>query len=121
MQCEFQKANGQRCGAYSMENLKFCFSHNSDVDEAKRKAVLKGGRHKKAQVSSEEIIISSISDISPLISKCITEIRQNKLPAKSANAVGYLLGIALEALKTSEIEKRIMEIENALKLREKEL
>lgn len=104
-----------------MSNSKYCFFHDPSVTEKRKEALVKGGKQRKKQFPLEEVEINKVSDILSLLNRCINEIRTGKLSPKTANAIGYLANIALETLKITEIDKRLKEIENVLKLREKEL
>lgn len=97
----------------------YCFAHNGEVSEKRKEAVTKGGRHKKKTIQLNEITILSTNDVLTLLNHCINEVRTGKLDTKTATSLGYLAHLTLEVLKITEVEKRLQEIENAIKLRER--
>lgn len=118
--CKHIKTNGKACQAYAMLGSDYCFIHNEDVAEKRKEAVIRGGKQKKKIIILEQIELKQIEDILPFLNKCISEIRRGELTPKAANSIGYLLGIAVDVLKLTDIERRLKEVENAIKLREKE-
>lgn len=63
-------------------------------------------------------MLTKIEDTLPLLNQCINEIRSGDLTPKSANAIGYLINIAINVFKITDIEQRLKEIENAIKIRQ---
>jgi len=103
-----------------MHDSNFCFVHNPDCMEDRKSAVIEGGKQtRKPKVSTEIVSLKRIEDILPFLNKCITEVRCGELSAKTANAIGYLTNIAIDVIKLTDFEKRLKEIENAIKLRER--
>ncbi|MFA4995788.1 MAG: hypothetical protein WC536_01445 [Patescibacteria group bacterium] len=120
--CSFIKKDGNKCRANAMHDSKLCFVHNPECETERQKAIVDGGKQtRKPRVSTEAITLEKIEDILPFLNKLINEVRRGDLTSKSANAIGYLINIAIDALKQTDIERRLKEIENAIKLREKEL
>jgi len=50
MKCVYKKTNGDRCGANSMKDSKFCFVHNPKTREEHSLAVIKRGKLSKKGV-----------------------------------------------------------------------
>jgi len=119
--CKHIKTNSKTCQAYAMSGSDYCFAHNDDVSEKRKEAVIKGGLHKKKSVRLPEMKIASVDDVLTLVNVCINEMRQGELSPKTATSIGYLVNISLETLKIIEVEKRLKEMEDVLRLRKEEL
>jgi hypothetical protein len=119
MQCEFIKESGEKCGANSLRNDKFCFMHSDDPEiiKIRQKSLSEGGSNsrKKYEPLIDEVDLENNADILFLIKKLIEETRGDKISTKKTTAIGYLLNIAIKALEQSDIEKRLSTIENAIK------
>ena len=103
-----------------MHDSQFCFIHNPECAEKRKLAVISGGEQtRKPSVSKEAISLKQMDDILPFLNQCINEIRRGELTSKSANAIGYLTNIAIDVIKLTDIEKRLKEVENAIKLRQR--
>lgn len=119
--CVFTKKDGSKCNAFPITGSDYCFNHDPNCREQKRQAVIAGGQQKKKpKVAVNDIKIGEIKDVIPLINQCINELRQGDMPPKVSNAIGYLINIALDALKITDIETRLKEVENAIKLRKRD-
>jgi hypothetical protein len=79
---------------------------------------MEGGLSPKRNYGREdEIKITNTKDVLLLIEQTVNDIRKNKISTRSANAVGYLAGIALKAIQQDDFEKRLEVIEYALNIR----
>lgn len=115
MQCKFIKPNRERCKANAIENSDFCFSHNPEMREAKRKAVIKGGKSPKKNYNPlEPIEIKNNKDVVKLISQVINEVRQGKIEIRVANCIFYGAGQLIKALEIANLEERVEKIEEKL-------
>lgn len=113
MQCQFIKTDGNRCEANAMENSSFCFSHNPEVAEEKKEAVIKGGSTpRKNTLNLPPISIKNVKDVVLLLEDSVNRVRSGEMPVNTANCLAYLANCILKALETSEIEKRLEEIES---------
>lgn len=119
--CKQIKTNGETCKANAMSGFDYCFIHNEQVAEKRRQAVIKGGRQTKKIAPLPELKITSVEDVLTMVNTVINEIRQGKLNPKTATSIGYLVNISLETLKITEVEKRLKEMEDVLRLRKEEL
>lgn len=112
MRCNFIKPDGNQCEANAMENSQYCFSHNPETAEEKKAAVIKGGLSpKKNTLDLPPVEIKSVQDVVKLLEDTINRVRGGEMPTNTANCVGYLGGHIIRALETSEIEKRLEELE----------
>jgi len=116
--CKHIKEDGNRCDSYVITGSDYCFSHDPERSEEKIAAVTKGGLQiKRPRVCGDNIRITKARDVMMLLARCINEVRQGQLSPKEANAVGYLANILLGAIKETDIETKIEEVQNALKIR----
>lgn len=115
MRCSYVKANKKRCSANAMIGSKFCFTHNPDVKEQKRAAIIKGGKMSKKNHSSlPPIILNQSKDVVALLATTINEVRGGIIELKMANCIGYLSGHLIKAIEVSELEERVSKIEEII-------
>jgi len=112
MKCKFIKPDDNQCEANAMENSQYCFSHNPEVSEEKKLAVIKGGLSpKKNNLDLLPLEIKNVQDVVNLLEDTINKVRSGKMPVNIANCIGYLSGHLIKALESSEIEERLEELE----------
>ncbi len=119
-QCKSRTENGQRCRAKVLKNSAFCFMHDPANGKARAEARKRGGERRRVlhAGNSENIPtqVRTVADTLLILDYTLAE----TIPMENSIARGRLL-IALSeayirALEVGELEKRIEEIENALKL-----
>ena len=114
-QCSFMKLNGKRCCAWAMDNSEFCFTHNPETKDLRKEAVIKGGKGNKKETHSLDLIkVENSKDVVDLIVKTINELRTGLIDVRVANCTFYGSGQLIKALETSDLEKRLEEIEKIL-------
>ena len=118
MQCKFIKSNGKQCNANAMRNSELCFTHNPETKEAKKEAVVRGGKSPKKNYNPLlPVKIEDSSGVVKLLVKTINEVRTGEIDLRVANCLGYLSGHLIKAMEVSDIEKRVEEIEKQLEER----
>jgi len=115
MRCEYIKIDKKRCSANAMKNSKFCFTHNPDMKEQKRAAVIKGGKMSKKNHSFlPPIVLNQSKDIVDLLATTINEVRGGLVEIKIANCIGYLSGHLIKAIEIADLEERVSKIEQTI-------
>lgn len=116
--CKFLKPDGTRCKAWAMTDSDFCFTHNPEMKEAKKEAVIRGGKSPKKNYNPlEPIEIKDNKDVVKLIAQTINEVRQGIIDVRVANCIFYGSGQLIKALEIADLERRIEEIEKTIYLK----
>jgi hypothetical protein len=112
------KSNKTKCKANAVQGDSYCFWHSTKMKSKREQAVIEGGNSpKRSYGRDDEIKIANTRDVLLLIEQTVNDIRQNKISTRTANAVGYLAGIALKAIQQDDFDKRLAVIEYALSIR----
>jgi hypothetical protein len=120
MKCKYIKQDDEQCGANSMVDNDFCFTHNPDMEESKAIAVKKGGEAtRKNYEPLPPILIENTKNITTLLSSTINEVRAGTIELRVANSIGYLAGHLIKAFEASIIEDRLIEVEKVILERKK--
>jgi len=117
MKCKHIKSNGEPCGGFASEGSQFCWRHDPKVSyHTKKAASAKGGQNKKLDLSQidTELNISSTKDISTLLVDTIRNIRKGIFDPRMGNAIGYLAYILVRTRELTEVEDRLMQLEDRL-------
>lgn len=118
MKCKLTKQNGTQCNANAMIGVEYCFSHNPNTKDKKKKAVIKGGlalKPRKDAKQLEPLPLKSVADIQELIEDTINRVRTEPMTHQKANCIGYLANIALKTLEVGELEERLASVEEQIK------
>ena len=114
MRCNFIKTNQEQCEANAIHDSKFCFSHDPNMEEAKRIATTKGGQSPKKNYDPlPPIEITGSKDIVRLLVTTISEVRQGQVDIRVANCIGFLAGHLIRAFEVGEVNEKL-EIFNGL-------
>ena len=114
MQCNFIKENNEQCQANAISDSKFCFSHDPNMEEAKRIATTRGGMAPKKNYDPlPPIKIDDSKDIVRLLVTTISEVRQGEIDIRVANCVGFLAGHLIKAFEIGEVNEKL-ELFNSL-------
>ena len=116
--CACKKTNGARCKAKPMVDSEFCFFHNPATASKRTEAQRAGGRRNKASVLSPNIptlALRNVEDVVSLVADTINRTRCGQLDTRVGNTIGYLSGILLKALEAGNLERRVGELENAVR------
>ncbi|MBI2085957.1 hypothetical protein HYT74_01300 [Candidatus Daviesbacteria bacterium] len=115
MQCQYIKEDGEQCGAMSIKEATFCFSHNPETQQDKQLAVTKGGyASKKTVLALVPLEIKTPQQVVDLLESTINSVRSGEIPPNIANTIGYLAGHMLKALEVSDMDQRVEMIESVL-------
>jgi hypothetical protein len=119
VQCVAARADGSPCRARPLPGKDRCAFHDPDMKARRDAGRVAGGRAraKKAAVLPEgapDAKLGTIAEVAELLGLTINQLRKGQLDAKLANAVGYLAGVLVTAIKQGDLERRIEEIERRL-------
>ena len=113
MQCQKKKRDGAQCRARARSGHKYCALHAEPGKAAELGS--KGGR-RRAVYSPDDLQEfappRSAADLRDLLAQSIVEIRAGKLDPKLANSISYLGTGFLRALEVSDLEARLLALEN---------
>ncbi len=116
--CRATKPDGSSCQAAALPGSDFCFFHDPDRADDRREANAAGGRQGKTKTldaAAPDVKIESCQDVVRLISVTINQVRRGELDPRVANAVGYLANVLIKAVEQGDLEKRIEDLEAAVK------
>ena len=111
-QCAFIKANGERCQARKLAGEEFCYFHSPQVVVERADARRRGGlrRHgDKGQTGS--YVIKSSKDVLNILEDAINGARALENTQGRGKTLGYLCQIILKGFEVTEIENRLLTLE----------
>jgi hypothetical protein len=116
MKCKFIKTNGETCNANPIKGSEYCFSHDPDKKEDKKKAVIKGGKNRRTIAEyGKTMKLETAKDIKKLIGETINLVWTGQMPANQpANSIGFLARVFLDANEQSDMEERIKNLEDTV-------
>jgi len=119
--CKAIKSNGKPCGAPAVGTHGYCYWHDETRAAERTAARLKGTRATAARSVTPElkaefvIALDTAGDVKGMLAKLIrdllTEPRVDERNIKRARCVGYLAGVLLAAITTSDLEARVAALE----------
>lgn len=115
--CEKVKRSGERCAANAQSGSRWCFFHDPTKAAERTAARRAGGNAARTVVLSGDVTdvpLESIADVVALLAETINRVRRLPLDTRVANCLGYLAGHMVTALKESDLEQRIVELERLL-------
>jgi hypothetical protein len=116
--CKFRRHDGRPCQANAIARSGFCFFHDPERKSERLEAQRAGGRRNKGASLSPETPdrdLKSVGDVVTLLGTTINQVRRGQIDPRVANSVGYLSGILLKALDVDSLERRVSELELAIK------
>jgi hypothetical protein len=119
--CTAKKEDGTSCRAPAQSGSAFCVFHDPGAADLRQAARRSGGvnRNRPTAVLSPEVAdpkLETVTDVAGLLADTICRVRKGELDPRIANAVGYLAGVMIRALEGSDIERRIAELEETLRV-----
>ena len=110
MKCSATNKEGKQCGAPATEDTKRCVMHSGRAAElgskgGRRRAIYRPEHLKKLAPPR------TAADLKDLLAQSIVEIRLGKLDPKLANSISYLGTGFLRALELSDLEARLLALE----------
>ena len=109
------KAGGQ-CAAPAVREGIYCALHN-DPERAAQLGRKGGANNRKVYEGNDREIPppQNARDVKNFLSEAIAEIRAGKMDPKLGTTLAYIGTSLLKAIETSDIEKRLENLENGLK------
>lgn len=110
--CTFIKANGERCQARKLAGEEFCYFHSPEVVLSRAEARRRGGlrRHgDKGKTGSYKI--KSSQDVLSILEDAINDTCALEQTQGRAKTLGYLCQIILKGFEVTEIENRLLALE----------
>ena len=122
--CTARKADGSPCGANPMIDQQFCFSHHPDYEQEAAAARRLGGLRRRREKTIEGAYdlngLRSADDIQRVVEAITFDLLGMESTIARANAILRAAGVAARLLETGELERRIADLEAALKDRSPE-
>ncbi|MBI4185491.1 hypothetical protein HY524_00385 [Candidatus Berkelbacteria bacterium] len=117
MKCKHQLSNNNQCGAWAMKSSEFCFTHNPVTSDDRRAAVVKGGSatYERGLIPLEPVDLTDSKLILWLMIDTINRVRKVKpdgaMDVRTANCIGQLTRVLLEAQKELDVTERLARLE----------
>lgn len=114
--CNHTKADGSPCRAVALAGKDTCAFHDPELAAARAEGRRRGGvvRNQRAAVvpaAAAELPLGNAGEIIAALALTVNQVRKGSLDVRIGNAVGYLAGILLNALRDAELERRVAELE----------
>ena len=122
MKCKAKTTSGQPCQAQAIKGDKFCFTHDPASGAARAKARKRGGQRRRVpHAGNPETLpaqVRSIDDVLKVLDYALAEAVPLENSTQRGRLIVAIAGAFIEAIKTGELETRLLAIESALKARE---
>ena len=112
MRCSHQKSDRKRCRANALSGGTLCYFHSQPGRTAE--AGSKGGKRRaifRAENLKHFAPARSAAELADVVSQTLCDVRDGRIDAKTANAVGCLATCLLSLLKADTLEARMTAIE----------
>ena len=113
--CSAKTKRGTECHAPVVVGSPFCALHG-DPERAAELGRM-GGRKNRHYVETEDVPLappSTPEDIKSLLAQAMVDVRARKLDPRIASALTYTAGVLLRALESTDFQKRLARLEDAL-------
>lgn len=115
MKCQYIKSNKIKCQAFAQKEKDFCFRHDPSSNDAKLVASSKGGQNRALQgFYGKAISLNNPEDVKKFLGQVINGVWTGNVPVPVGSSMGFLTRCWLDAYETSDIVKRLNEIEEKL-------
>jgi len=118
--CRAKTPDGSSCQAAALSGSDFCFFHDPDrADERQAARSFGGSRNRMKTLSADvpDVKVESCQDVVKLIGETINQVRKGQLDPRAGNAIGYLANVLIKAYEQGSLEKRIEDLEAAVKVK----
>lgn len=120
--CRSKTNSGQPCQAQAIKGGYFCFTHDPASGAARAKARKIGGqRNRTPHAGKPETLpakVRTIDEVLQVLDYALAESMPLENSIQRGRLIVAICGAFIEAIKTGELESRLMAIESALKMRE---
>lgn len=115
MRCQYIKSNKIKCQAFAQKDREFCFRHDPTSNEAKLVASSKGGQNRALQgFYGKAVRLETPEDVKRFLGKVINAVWAEGVPVPVGSSMGFLTRCWLDAYETSDVVKRLDEIEEKI-------
>ena len=115
--CQAQKADGTPCRGTARPSG-FCTFHDPELAQKRAEARRAGGRSRSRGPAvlpdAEDLPAQTVAHVTAILGRTLNDVRQGKVDAKVANAIGYLSSVLLRSLQDGELEARLAALETRL-------
>lgn len=115
--CSARNARGEPCGAYAVDGSRFCFAHDPERAKERAEARKRGGRNRRTPKGSAPpatVALRSVPDVQRLLEGLALDTLRQENSDRRTRALVAVLGLALKALETGELEARLEALEARL-------
>jgi len=120
--CKAMTKDGKYCQAQAIKGSQFCFIHDPAQGAARAQARKRGGERRRVpHAGKPETIpasVRTIDDVLKILDYALAEAMPLENSIQRGRLIVAIAGAFIEAIKTGELESRLMAIEAALKMRE---
>ncbi len=113
--CAEKNARGEPCGMPPVGGSAHCFAHDPKQGAQRARARKSGGRNRRTGLAidppTEPAQLRHVAAIQQQIEAALFNTLQLENSNGRSRTVGYLLGFALKALETGELEARVAALE----------
>ena len=118
--CQGRNARDEPCGAYAIDGSDFCYWHSPDMEDRRRESAARGGRSRHGRTLSAgsktgDVSLESVADVVSLLEDVVRDLFSLENSIARGRAVGYICGLAVRALEVSDLEARIVRLEELVK------
>ena len=113
MECQFIKTDGRKCQAYAVDGSNYCFWHDPKLSQKRAAARKKGGfnRHVGKRSNRSSYDVETIQDVMEILKDALNDALLLENSQSRARTVGYLSQILIKGIETSELERRLANLE----------
>ncbi len=116
--CRAMTKAGTACRSAALTESEYCLFHDPKHEVERREAQSAGGRQRRIMTLPEDapdVKIENCQDVRDLACQTISQVRRGQIDPRIANAIGYLSILLLRALEQGDVERRLAELEAAVK------
>jgi hypothetical protein len=118
-QCRYKKRDGKACRANATASSGvFCFFHDPDGAADRLEAQRAGGLRNKGTSlppDTPDCDLKNVADVVLLLGLTLNQVRKGQIDPRVGNSIGYIAGILLKALEVDTLERRVSDLEVAIK------
>jgi hypothetical protein len=110
--CQATTKGGQRCKGTARPSG-FCFSHDPDLQQARRDGQARGGENKRTEARITRLVPATLRPVLERLMGAVDEVYAGTLEPKQATAMASLAGAIGRLYETASLEQRLEAIEAA--------
>ena len=111
--CQAIARSGSRCGSPVLPDSQWCWVHDPAAADRRREASVRGGRARSNAARAAKAMPAALSsdDLLVTLSRAIDKVEKGELEPGPANAISSLARAMNSIRETTEIERRLGELE----------